>query len=98
VQTSSIHSLPIDFAALPNTPTINLLDSMSANVIIPTIVPKIPKFSVIRDSRYGRLWRVNTIQVSNDSFNNQLGVQATVRLVQTYEQVNSLPTLSGEPK
>lgn len=86
--------LRIDFPNLPNELSYNVYDNLSSlTLIIPPSVAYLHKYSVVRESLYGSLWRLTSISYVGDYGNQQHGWSTTARLVQPYELVNTLPTL-----
>lgn len=86
----------IDFPNLPNELSYNVYDNLSQlNLVIPPSVSYLHRYSVVREALHGSLWRLTSISYTGDALNNQHGWNATARLIQPYELVNSLPTIDN---
>ena len=64
-------------------------------IILPPTLAKLNSSSMVRESLFGRIWRITNVRDWYDHRMNNHGYETTARLIQKYETSNILPGLAS---
>jgi len=67
-----------------------------SSLVLPPTVGNVNRLSVIRESLYGRAWRISNVQDWFDNKKNVHGWDCLSRMLQPYELLNMLPALPNK--